>query len=180
MFPSSCVSFSFVFLCFFILFFWFRFKGKQRIVRTSPITDLRTVRFDRGSHGSLLFSHRTVLDAKRTTKMNGSRFFRSDCSVWSGFQNLDQKTLLQNPWMMSLKMQILSLIYEYLMAGGLFFSVSFYHQNTLPLGYFTTEIFYCQVISVLQYAFYCADMSTVGSVFVPPHNPCQSHPRPKV
>ena len=64
--------------------------------------------------------------------------------------------------------------------GGVFCSVSFYHWNTLPLEYFTAEIFYCWVISLLQYTFYCADVSTVGSVFGPSHNPCQSHPRPKV
>ena len=35
-----------------------------------------------------VFSHRTVLKAKRTAKINGSRFFRSDRTVRSGFQNL--------------------------------------------------------------------------------------------
>ena len=66
------------------------------------------------------------------------------------------------------------------MARGLFYSVSFYRWNTSSLGYFIAEIFYCWVISLLQYALYCADVSAVGSVFGPPHNPCQSHPRPKV
>ena len=50
----------------------------------------------------------------------------------------------------------------------------------LLLEYFTARIFYCWAISLLQYAFYCADVSVVGSVFGPSHNPCQSHPRPKV
>ena len=57
-------------------------------MRTGLITILRTVRSDRGSYGSLFFSHRTVLEAKRTAKMSGSRFFRLDHTVWSGFQNL--------------------------------------------------------------------------------------------
>ena len=57
-------------------------------MRSGLITVLRTVRFDCGSHRSLLFSHRAVLEAKRTAKMNGSRFFQSDHTVWSGFQNL--------------------------------------------------------------------------------------------
>ena len=35
-----------------------------------------------------VFSHRTVLKAKRTAKINSSRFFRSDRTVRSGFQNL--------------------------------------------------------------------------------------------
>ena len=34
------------------------------------------------------FSHKTILEAKRTTKMNGSRFFQSDCTVRFGIQNL--------------------------------------------------------------------------------------------
>ena len=66
------------------------------------------------------------------------------------------------------------------MAGGLFYSVSFYCWNILPLRYFTAEIFYCLVIYLLQYAFYYAHMSAIGSVSGLSHNPCQSHPRPKV
>ena len=58
-------------------------------MRNGLITVLKTVRFDCGSHGSLLFAHRTILEAKRTTKMNGSRFSRLDRTVRSGFQNLD-------------------------------------------------------------------------------------------
>ena len=57
-------------------------------MRIVLITVLRTVKSNHGSHGSLLFSYRTVLEAKRTAKMNGLRFFRSDRTVWSGFQNL--------------------------------------------------------------------------------------------
>ena len=57
-------------------------------MRSGLITVLRTVRFDRGSHGFLLFSHGAVLEAKQTVNMNGSRFFRSDRMVRSGFRNL--------------------------------------------------------------------------------------------
>ena len=49
----------------------------------------------------------------------------------------------------------------------------------LPLEYFTAGLFYCWAISLLQYAFYCANMFAVGSVFEPSHNSCQSQPRPK-
>ena len=52
-----------------------------------PFTVLRTVRSESNSHGSLIFSHRAILEAKRTTKMSGSRFSRSDRTVRSGFQN---------------------------------------------------------------------------------------------
>ena len=57
-------------------------------MRSGLIIVLKTVRSDRSSHGSLLFSHKAVLEAKRTAKMSGSRFSKSDCTVWSGFQNL--------------------------------------------------------------------------------------------
>ena len=52
-----------------------------------PATVLRIVRFDRGSSGFLHFSHRAVLRGKRTAKMSGLRFSRSDRTVRSGFQN---------------------------------------------------------------------------------------------
>ena len=79
--------FSSVFLCVFFFFLSCRFKGMQGTVRSGLITVLKTVRSDRGSHGSLLLSSRIVLDAKRTAKMSGSRFFRSDRMVRSGFHN---------------------------------------------------------------------------------------------
>ena len=84
---SSCVFFLLFFCVFFFFFLSCRFKGMQGTVRSGLITVLKTVRSDRGSHGSLLLSSRTVLDAKRTAKMNGSRFFRSDRTVRSGFHN---------------------------------------------------------------------------------------------
>ena len=75
-------------VCFFFFFVMFRFKEKQGTMRSGLITVLRTVRSDRGSHRSLLFSYKAVFDAKRTAKMSGSRFFQSDYTVRSGFQNL--------------------------------------------------------------------------------------------
>ena len=79
-------------LCFFLFLFFFiirfRFKWKQGTVRSGLITVLRTGRSNRGSHGFLLFSHRAILDAKRTIKMNGLKVLRSDRIVRSGFQNL--------------------------------------------------------------------------------------------
>ena len=61
--------------------------------------------------------------------------------------------------MIIMKMQILSLIYEIINSW-----------NILPLKYFTVgiftaELFYCWPISLLQYAFYCVDVSAVGNVF---------------
>ena len=78
-----------VFLFFIFLFFLrFRFKGKQGTMRSGLIMILRTVRSDSGSHGFLLFSHRAILEAKRTAKVSDSSFSRSDRTVRSGFQNL--------------------------------------------------------------------------------------------
>ena len=57
-------------------------------MKSGLITVHRTVRSDRSSHESLLFPDRTVLDVKKTTKMNSSKFSRSDRTVRSGFQNL--------------------------------------------------------------------------------------------
>ena len=57
-------------------------------MRSGLITVLRTVRSDCDSHGFLLFSHRAVLEAKRTAKMSGLRFSQSDRTVQSRFQNL--------------------------------------------------------------------------------------------
>ena len=48
---------------------------------------LKTCKFNCGSCGSLLFVHMTVLEAKKTILMNGSRLTRSDCIVRFGFQN---------------------------------------------------------------------------------------------
>ena len=90
------VFFLFSFSVCFFFFFRVRFNGKQGTVRSGMITVLRTVRSDRGSHGSMLFSHRAVLEAKRTAKMNGSRFFWSDRTVRSGFQNLVYKEPTSN------------------------------------------------------------------------------------
>ena len=57
-------------------------------MRSGLITVLRIVRSDYGSHESLFFSHRVVLEAKRIAKMSSSRFSLSDRMVRFGFQNL--------------------------------------------------------------------------------------------
>ena len=57
-------------------------------MRSGLIMVLRTVRFNRSSHGSLLFSHRAVLKTKRTAKMSSLRFSWSDRMIQSEFQNL--------------------------------------------------------------------------------------------
>ena len=88
MYSQQLCFFFFCFLFFFFFFFKFRFKGKQGTMRSDLITVLRTVRSDRCSHRSLLLSYKAVFDAKRTAKMSGSRFFQSDYTVRSGFQNL--------------------------------------------------------------------------------------------
>ena len=75
-------------VCVFFFFLRFRFKGKQGTVRSGLIMVLKTVRSDYSSHGSLLFSHRAVLKAKRTAKMSSLRFSRSDRTIQFGFQNL--------------------------------------------------------------------------------------------
>ena len=54
---------------------------------------LRTVRFNRGLHGSMLFLHKEVFKAKRTTKNRGSRLTELDRMVRSGFQNHDGHTI---------------------------------------------------------------------------------------
>ena len=43
---------------------------------------------------SLLFSHKAVLEAKKTTKLRDSQFFRSVRTIQSGFQNLAKRCLL--------------------------------------------------------------------------------------
>ena len=69
------------------------------------------------------------------------------------------------------------------MAGGLFGTVSFYHKNTLSLEYFTAGIVYRWNSLSLEYftiglflycsmLFCCVDVSTIGNIFGPSHNPC--------
>ena len=69
-----------------------KLKKKKLSEPQKPVTVLRTVRSDHGLHGSLLFSHRTVLEAKNSAKLRGSQFFRLDRTVRSGF-----KTLIEAP-----------------------------------------------------------------------------------
>ena len=90
MYSQQLCFFFFCFSVFFFFFFRFRFKGKQGTVRSDLIMVLRIVKSNHGSHGSLLFSHRAVLEAKRTAKMSGSRFSQSNRMVRSEFQNHGQ------------------------------------------------------------------------------------------
>ena len=55
---------------------------------SEPVTVHRTGWSDRGPDGSMLFSHGTVPYLKPTVNLNGSRVFRSDRMVRSGFNNL--------------------------------------------------------------------------------------------
>ena len=55
---------------------------------SEPVTAHRTGRSDRGLDGSMLFSHGTVPYLKPTVNLNGSRVFRSNRTVRSGFNNL--------------------------------------------------------------------------------------------
>ena len=96
--------FCFGFFFFFFFFLRFRFKGTAR---SGSITVLRTVRLNRGSNGSLHFWHRPVLEHKRTVMVRGSRFFRSDRTVRSGFQNLvKDMTLTENSYFLLLYSRI--------------------------------------------------------------------------
>ena len=52
----------------------------------------RTVRSDRGSDGSMLFSQGTFLHLKRFIEVNGLRVSRLVCTVQFGFKNLDYDT----------------------------------------------------------------------------------------
>ena len=89
-----CFSFFFLFFYFFIfLFFYFFIFFKVQIQRE---VGNREKRFDHSSQNREVrprfaqvpvFFHGAVLEAKRTAKMSGSRFFWWDRTVRSGFQN---------------------------------------------------------------------------------------------
>ena len=68
--------------------------GRRRLrAETRKLSELVTVHrigwSDRGPDGSMLFSHGTVPYLKRTVNLNGSGVSRSDRTVRSGFNNLD-------------------------------------------------------------------------------------------
>ena len=68
--------------------------GRRRLrAKTRKLSELVTVHrtgwSDRGPDGSMLFSHGTVPYLKRTVNLNGSGVSRSDRTVRSGFNNLD-------------------------------------------------------------------------------------------
>ena len=84
----------FFYVCVCVCVFFFskvQIQRKQGTVRSGLITVLKIVRSNRGSHGSLLFSYRAILETKRTTKMSGLRFSQSDRTIRSWFQNLDKE-----------------------------------------------------------------------------------------
>ena len=83
---SMCVC-----VCVCVFFSKVQIQRKQGTVRSGLITVLKTVRSNRSSHGSLLFSYRAILETKRTTKMSGLRFSQSDRTIRSWFQNLDKE-----------------------------------------------------------------------------------------
>ena len=65
-----------------------KLKQKKLFEPQKPVTVLRTVWSDHGSHGSLLFPHWAILEAKKTAKQRGLRFFQLDRTDRFGFQNL--------------------------------------------------------------------------------------------
>ena len=93
---SSCSFISSRFDHNFILMYWPKFIGKaetkwncrnlknrSRFLEPYGSTTVRT--------GPCFFSHRAVLEAKKTIELRGSQSFRSDHTVQSEFQNLEHK-----------------------------------------------------------------------------------------
>ena len=77
--------------------------------------------------------------------------------------------------MMTLEIQTLSLICEIVNGWRFILFCLILLLEYLLLEYFAIGIFlYCSML------FYCADVSTIGNILGPSHNPCQSQPRPKV
>ena len=83
--------------------YWPKFTGKAETKRNCPnlknqswFSESYGPTSYHGSHGSLLFSHRAVLETKMTAKLRGSRFFRLDCTVWFEFQNYETKIINLN------------------------------------------------------------------------------------
>ena len=88
---------------FFILFFifkffmgWDLFSGQNIVLKKNwnwanhwLAMILKTVWSNCGSSNSMLFSHIEVLRVKRTRMMMSSWLTRSDCTIWSGFENHD-------------------------------------------------------------------------------------------
>ena len=65
-----------------------RLKESEPFEPSEPVTVHRIGQSDRGLDGSMLFSHGTVPYLKPTVNLNGSRVFRSNRTVRSGFNNL--------------------------------------------------------------------------------------------
>ena len=79
----------------FIPMYWPKFTGKAETKRNRLNLKNRS-RFTKSGGrtavraGPCFFLHETILYPKQIVKLNGSRFFRSDRTIRSGFQNLDQ------------------------------------------------------------------------------------------
>ena len=76
----------------FILVYWPKFTEKAKTKRNSSNLKNRSQFTEPGGRtvvrsGPSFFLHGTSLHPKQIVKLNGSRFFRSDCMVRSGFQN---------------------------------------------------------------------------------------------
>ena len=83
----------FLFSSFF--FFWFKFNGKQRIVRSSLIMVLKTVRSDHNSHGSLLFPIERFLRLKEPQKLTVRGFSNRTVRFDLGFKTLVKIKILR-------------------------------------------------------------------------------------
>ena len=70
-----------------------RAETRQPFEPCEPVMVHRIGWSDRGLDGSMLFSHGMVPYLKQIVKLNGSRVSRSDRTVRSGFNNLDDKSL---------------------------------------------------------------------------------------
>ena len=70
-----------------------RAETRQLFEPCEPVTVHRIGWSDRGPDRSMLFSHGTIPYLKQTVNLNGSRVFRSDRTVRSGFNNLVPKII---------------------------------------------------------------------------------------
>ena len=64
-----------------------KLKQRKLLEPQKLVMVLKIIWSNHGSHGSLLFSHRVVIEAKKTAKLRGLRFLWSNHTVRSGFQN---------------------------------------------------------------------------------------------
>ena len=67
-------------------------RKKEPSKPQKPVTVLKTVRFDHSSHGSLLFSHRTVLETKKLQNWEVRGFLGWTIRSSPSFKTLSQTT----------------------------------------------------------------------------------------